>query len=226
MSAVQNIKSPQSRYHNSVMDLLEDQWWPTAVTSSRPFFLPPSSQWLLKQDASVITIVAGGDNATYHVHQSCLPFLMLLDLVQQTYLSLANESAEASHIITFYKGVMFLDSLRRDIMGGLQNREVDPLPLNRSLPESMRRWLCRFILCIPHDPENRRRNSIQLQKAYEEIDVFEFGRPFSHSPRPCYALTTHSNSRLLRLVADSRRAPSQLSGQSLQWNAWTGTLSP
>jgi hypothetical protein len=185
------------------MDLLEDQWWPNAVTLSRPFCLPLSSQWLLKQDASVITIVAGGDNTVYHVHQSWLPFLMLLDLVQQMYLSMANESAEAPQSTTFCKGVMFLDSLRQNVLGGLQNREVDSLPLNRSLPESMRRWLCRFILNIPHDPENRKRNFIPLQKAYEEIDVFEYGKSFSRSPRLFYSLTIDSNFRLLRLVADS-----------------------
>jgi hypothetical protein len=104
---------------------------------------------------------------------------MLLDLVQQTYLSMANESGETSQSITFYKGVMFLDSLRQDIVGGLQHGEVDPLPLNRSMPESMRRWICRFILRIPHDPENRKQNSIRLQKAYEDIDPFEYGKPLS-----------------------------------------------
>jgi hypothetical protein len=128
---------------------------------------------------------------------------MLLDLVQQMYLSIANESTEASEGITFYKGVMFLDSLRQDLMGGLQNRELDPLPLDRSLPESMRRWLCRFILRIPHDPENRKQNSILLQKAYEEIDVFEYGRPFKFIPETLLLTQTDSNSRLLRLVADS-----------------------
>lgn len=160
------------------MDLLEDQWWPSAVTLSRPFCLPLSSKWLLKQDTSVIAILAGGDNTAYHVHQCCLPFLMLLDLVQLMYLSMANESAEASQSITFYKAVMFLDSLRQDLKEGLRKRDVDSLPFNKTLPESMRRWLCRFILHIPHDPENRKRNSILLQKAYEEIDVFEYGGPF------------------------------------------------
>ena len=47
----------------------------------------------------------------YHVHQSCLPFLMLFDLVQQMYLLMANKSVEAPQSIAFYKGVMFLDSL-------------------------------------------------------------------------------------------------------------------
>jgi hypothetical protein len=190
MSAHQNIKYPPRRSSHPVMDLLEDQWWPKTVTLSHPLCLPLSSQWLIKQDANAIDIVAGGDNTVCHVHQSCLPFIMLLDLVQQTYLSMAIESAEASQRITFYKGVMFLDSLRQDIMGGLQHSEVDPAPLQRSLPESMRRWICRLVLSIPHDPENRKRHSMRLQKAYEEINVFEYGRSFQDLPRLC--LLTHN----------------------------------
>ena len=167
------------------MDLLEDLWWPKTIALSRPFFLPLSSQWVLKQASDCITIVVAGDDTAYHMHPSCLPFLMLLDLVQQTYLSMAN-SVEDPHSITFYKGVMFLDSLRQDVMAGLENR--DALPLNGCLPESMRRWLCRFILSIPHDPENRRQNALALQKAYEEIDVLKYGRPFSKFS----SFTTHS----------------------------------
>ena len=156
------------------MDLLEDRWWPTTITSSPPFSLPPSSQWLLKQENGFITFVAGRDNTAYHVNQACLPFFMLLDMVQHMYLLMAN-SAEPAQSVTFYKGVMFLNSLRLDVVAGRQHRE-DPPPLEKSLPESMRRWLCRFILGIPHDPENRKRNSKVLQKAYEEIDVFEYGK--------------------------------------------------
>jgi hypothetical protein len=203
MSANKIYIIPTKAISYSVMDLLEDQWWPNTVALSRPFCLPPSSQWLLKHEINAIAVVAGGDNTVYHVHQSCLPFFMLLDLVQQMYLLMANEPAETPQSITFYKGVMFLDSLRRDIMRGLQNRELDPFPLKGSLPESMRRWLCRFILSIPHDPENRKQNAIRLQKAYEEIDVFVYGRPLIHSTRVCYSLITDLNSRLLRLVADS-----------------------
>jgi hypothetical protein len=184
------------------MDLLEDHWWPNTITSSHPFSLPPSSKWLLNQEKSgFITFVAGGDHAVYHVHQGCLPFLMLLDMAQQMYLFMAN-STEHAQSITFYKGVMFLDSLRQDVMAHLQNREVDSPPLKEFLPESMRRWLCRLLLSIPHDPENRKRNAIVLQKAYEEIDVFEYGMPFQ---TPTFATLSQCIliSRLLRLVTDS-----------------------
>jgi hypothetical protein len=182
------------------MDLLEDRWWPKTVTLSRPFYLPLSSKWLLREDSSFITIVAGGDDTAYHVDQSCLPFLMLLDLVQQTYLSMAN-LLEGPQSITFYKGVIFLDSLRQDLMGGLPRRGMDAPPLKRSLPESMQRWICRLILVIPHDPENRKKNAFALQKAYEEIDVFKYGRPLNYSPSLCYSFTMHSTLRLLRLVS-------------------------
>jgi hypothetical protein len=119
------------------MDLLEDHWWPTTITSSCPFSLPPSSKWLLKQERGSIIFVAGSDHAVYHVHQACLPFLMLLHMVQQMYLVMAN-SAPPVQSITFYKGIMFLNSLRQDIVTGLHDREVDFSPLKKSLPESMR----------------------------------------------------------------------------------------
>jgi hypothetical protein len=184
------------------MDTLEDQWWPTTITSSHPFSLPPSSKWLLKQESGFITLVSGGNQAVYHVHQGCLPFLMLLDMVQHMYLSMAN-LADPSQSITFYKGVMFLDSLRQDIMAGLQHNGVDPPTLKKSLPESMQRWLCRLLLSLPHDPENRKRNATVLQNAYKEIDVCKYGMPFIQAPSFCWWFITHLTSRLLRLVTHS-----------------------
>lgn len=160
------------------MDILEDQWWPTTVTSSHPFSLPPSSNWLLKQESGFITLVSGGNQAVYHVHPGCLPFLMLLDMVQQMYLSMAN-LADPSQSITFYKGVMFLDSLRQDVMAGLRNNnDMDRTTLKMFLSEGMQRWLCRLLLSLPHDPQNRKRNATVLQNAYKEIDVFKYGMPF------------------------------------------------
>jgi hypothetical protein len=172
------------------MDLVEDNWWPISITSSPPFSLPPSSKWLLKQEGGFVTFVAGGDHAVYHVHQDCLPFLMLLDMAQQMYLSLAN-SADSSQSETFYKGVMFLDSLRQDVMADCRHTEGDSASLEKSLPEGMRRWLCRLLLGIPHDPENRKRNAIVLEKAYEEINVFGYGIPFYLSAPISYLLTIH-----------------------------------
>jgi hypothetical protein len=170
------------------MDSLEDNWWPTSITSSRPFSLPPSSKWLFKQEGNSITFIAGGNHAVYHMHQDCLPFLMLLDMVQQMYLVMAN-SADPSLSETFYKGVMFLNSLRQDVMAEHQHTEEDSAPLKKSLPESMHRWLCRLLFSIPHDPENRKQHAIVLQKAYEEINIFQYGMPFCLSPPICYLLT-------------------------------------
>jgi hypothetical protein len=70
------------------------------------------------------------------MHQDCLPFLMLLDMVQQMYLVMAN-SADPSLSETFYKGVMFLNSLRQDVMAEHQHTKGDSAPLKKSLPESM-----------------------------------------------------------------------------------------
>jgi hypothetical protein len=181
------------------MDLLEDQWWPTTIPFSRPFSLPPSSKWLLKQKNGFLTFVAGGNQAEYHVPQDWMAFLMLLDMAQQMYLLMAN-STESVQSITFYKGVMFHDSLRLDIMAGLQDRAEDQPPFPKSLPESMRRWLCRFLLNIPHDPENRNQNAIILQKAYNEIDVFQYGMSFI---KPELHVHMPLISRLLKLVTDS-----------------------
>ena len=182
------------------MDLLEDHWWPTAITSSPPFSLPSSSKWLLKQESGFITFVTGGDNAVYRVPLGWLAFLMLLDMAQQMYLLRAN-STDQTQSITFYKGVMFLDSLRQDVMAGIRNREADPPPFEKSLPDSMRRWLCRLILNIPHDPENRKKNAVVLQRAYEELDIFEYGTPFN--TEFCYWFTLILISRFLRLVTDT-----------------------
>jgi hypothetical protein len=182
------------------MDLLEDGWWPTVISSSRPFSLPPSSKWLLKHESGFVSIVAGGDHAVYRVHQEWLAFLMLLDMAQQMHLLMAN-SADPAHSITYYKGVMFLDSLRQDLTAGLRKREVDSFPFKKSLPESMRRWICRLLLCIPNDPENRKQNAKVLKKAYEEIDIFEYGIQLK---QPSSTLSIFIFiSRLLRLVTES-----------------------
>lgn len=117
----------------------------------------------------------------YSVHQDCLLFFMLLDITQQMYLSMAN-SVDPLQSETFYKGVIFLNSLRQDFTVGLLHRKVDTPPTAKSLPESMCRWLCRLFLNIPHDPENQRLNDVLLQKAYKEIVIFEYGMLFSLDP--------------------------------------------
>jgi hypothetical protein len=149
------------------MDALEDSWWPSSLTKTSPFTLPPSSQWLQRQDGNILTIRAGGDPKEYQTNPNWLPFLMLLDIVQITYLQLSNSSNGNQEI--FYKGVIFLDSLRRDFLAATQ--KVAP-----SFPESMRRWLCRLLHNIPHDPQNRKRHAEKLKKAYL-VDVFKYGLP-------------------------------------------------
>jgi hypothetical protein len=161
------------------MDALEDSWWPGSVTALRPFTLPLSSQWLQRESGNLLIIQAGGDRAEYHVHRDCLPFLMLLDMVQLTYLMMST-SSKASHQETFYKGVVFLDSLRREFLSVVPNVPQDQHSCRAFIPESMRRWLCRFIHGIPHDPENRRRHAPTLQKAYLEVDVLKYGAPVNH----------------------------------------------
>jgi hypothetical protein len=158
------------------MDELEDSWWPNSVPESRPFTLPPSSQWLQQQVGTSLIIRAGGDEIEYHTGADCLPFLMLLDMVQLTYLGMSN-SGKVIQQESFYKGVIFLDSLRGDFLA-----TVRKIPLNcdghRALfPDSMRRWLCRLLSAIPHDPQNRKQHAQILNKAYLEMDVFNHGVP-------------------------------------------------
>jgi hypothetical protein len=151
------------------MDALEDSWWPSSLTKTPPFTLPPSSQWLQRQDGNILTIQAGGDPEEYQTNPNWLPFLMLLDIVQITYLQLSN-SSNGDHQEIFFKGVIFLDNLRGDFLAATQ--KVPP-----SFPESMRRWLCRLLHSIPHDPLNRKRHAEKLKKAYLEVDVFKYGLP-------------------------------------------------
>jgi hypothetical protein len=157
------------------MDALEDSWWPNSVPASRSFALPPSSQWLQKQVGTSLIIQAGGDTMEYHTSADYLPFLMLLDMVQLTYLVMS-KSGNASHQESFYKGVIFLDSLRGDFLA----TTIRKIPLDCDshqalFPESMRRWLCRLLSGIPHDPQNRKRHAAILNKAYLEVDVFNHG---------------------------------------------------
>jgi hypothetical protein len=100
---------------------------------------------------------------------------MLLDIVQITYLQISN-SSNVSHPELFYKGVIFLDSLRGDFLA--TQKVPSPSESRKAMvPESMRRWLCRLLYQIPHDPLNRKRHAETLNKAYLEIDIFKYGVP-------------------------------------------------
>ena len=167
-------------YDNIPMDLLENSWWPASITTDHPLTLPLSSKWLLRQEDGMITFITGEGNKKYYMHPACLPHLMLLDVAQLTYLQLST-STDPRLCNIFYKGVMFLDSLKRNIMSNTQDKP-DPGSFPAAMPESMHRWLCRLLLGIPHDPENRKQYDVILKKAYEETDVFKYGR------LPYYAL--------------------------------------
>lgn len=162
------------------MDALEDSWWPSSLTGSRPFTLPPSSQWTLKENGGLVIIRAGGDVVEYCVHRDCLPFLMLLDMAQLTYLAMSR-LGNVDHQETFYKGVMFLDALRREFLSASLNTPADEETCGAFVPETMRRWLCRLLSGIPQDPENRRRHAPTLQRAYLEVDVLKYGAPLTDS---------------------------------------------
>ena len=169
------------------MDSLEDSWWPSLVPECRPFTLPPSSQWLQRQDGNVLTIQAMGDPLEHRTNPNCLPFLMLLDMVQMTYLRMSNSSNVDQKEI-FYKGVLFLDRLRGDFLAAIQKappsiQKAPPYFETETalLPESMQRWLCRLLYRIPHDPLNRKRQAETLKKAYLEVDIFKFGMPNNFS---------------------------------------------
>jgi len=179
--------------------------------ASCPFTLPPSSQWLQRQDGRTLIIQAGGDPLEYRIHPDCLPFLMLLDMAQLTYLSMSN-SGQTHHQETFYKGVIFLDNLRRNFLATIQNLPAGHETQRAPLPESMHRWLCRFLHAIPHDPKNRRQHAQLLNKVYLEIDLFKYGElshPLTHA--------AHSwKCRLLTLVAYSQRGARQLLVRSIR----------
>lgn len=159
------------------MDALEDSWWPNSITESRPFKIPPSSRWLQRQDGNILTIQAGGDPVEYQTSPDCLPYLMLLDIVQLTYLVNSN-FGNINHREIFYKGVIFHDNLRADFLASTQKATPESENYRASVPESMRRWICRFISGIPHDPLNRKHHAEILRKAYLEIDVFKYGSSF------------------------------------------------
>jgi hypothetical protein len=162
------------------MDVLEDSWWPSTITQSRPFTLPRSSLWVQRQDGHLLTIQVGGDPAEYQTTPDCLPFLMLLDMVQMTYLQMSNSSSIEQQEI-FYKGVVFLDGLRRDFLTIIQKASPYSETQRALVPESMKRWLCRLLQGIPHDPLNRKRHAKALNKAYSEIDVCKYGVPINIS---------------------------------------------
>lgn len=155
------------------MDSIEDSWWPSLVPSHRPFSLPTSSRWLQRQDGNVLIIQARGDPAEHRTNPDCLPFLMLLDMVQITYLQMSN-SSNMDQMEIFYKGVLFLDRLRGDFLAAIQKAPQTQAAL---VPESMQRWLCRLLYHIPHDPLNRKRHAETLDKAYLEVDIFKYGIP-------------------------------------------------
>jgi hypothetical protein len=158
------------------MDALEDSWWPNSVNSSHPFTLPLSSQWLQRQDGRFLIIRAGGDPVEYRTHINCMPFLMLLDMVQLTYLRMSN-SGDVNQQELFYKGVVFLDFLRGEFLSAIRNLPNPPdfKAQASSVPEGMQRWLCRLLHRIPHDPRNRKHHAQLLNKLYLEVDVFKYG---------------------------------------------------
>jgi hypothetical protein len=126
----------------------------------------------------VLTIQAGGNPVEYRTNPDCLPFLMLLDMVQLTYLQMAN-SSNINEKEIFYKGVLFLDRLRADFLrtvGQASSLSETETPI---VPESMQRWLCRLLHNIPHDPVNRKRHAETLNKAYLDVDVFKYGVPYN-----------------------------------------------
>lgn len=167
------------------MDALEDSWWPNSVTASFPFTLPMSSQWLQRQDDKFLIIRVGGDPVEYRTHPNYLPFLMLLDTAQLTYLRLSNLGSSSDLQEVFYKGVVFLDFLRGDFLSSI--RGVPNPPDGEAvkaqagpMPEGMHRWLCRLLHGIPHDPQNRKHHAQLLNKVYVEVDIFKHGMPTAH----------------------------------------------
>lgn len=104
---------------------------------------------------------------------------MLLDMVQLTYLLMSNTSSSTNQQELYYKGVVFLDFLRRDFLSSIQSLPNPPDCEAQvcSVPEGMHRWLCRLLHGIPHDPQNRKRHAQLLNKAYLEVDILNYGAP-------------------------------------------------
>jgi len=188
------------------MDALEDSWWPSSesITEISPFTLPPSSQWIQKQDDDVLIIRAGGDPVEYRTNPNCLPFLMLLDIVQITYLQASNSSS-VDHPETFYKAVVFLGRLRGDFLAATQKEAQNFESKRAPVPESMRRWLCRLLRGIPHDPHNRKLNAELLNKAYLEVDVLAYGLSSRFPKTRVFVNFITEDARLFGLVADQRK---------------------
>jgi len=153
------------------MDALEDSWWPHSVTSSRPFTLPPSSRWLQKQDGRFLIIQIAGDQVDYRTHPNYIPFLMLLDITQLTYLLISN-TGNANQQEFLYKGVVFLDFLRGEFLSAIlkSHNPHDCEAQASSVPE-------RMLHRIPHDPKSRKDHAQLLDKVYLEFDVFKYGAP-------------------------------------------------
>jgi hypothetical protein len=156
------------------IDAIEDSWWPSSVTSSRPFTLPTSSQWLHTQDGKFLIIQVGGDSFQYVTNPNFLPFSMLLDIVQMTYLHLSN-SSDVDEQEIFYKGVVFLDNLRQHFLDSIRKAHPYCETEKALVPESMQRWICRMLRSIPHDPLNRKLHVEILNRDYLEIDVLNYG---------------------------------------------------
>jgi hypothetical protein len=185
------------------MDALEDSWWPHSVTASWPFTLPPSSRWLQRQDASgrFLIIQTAGDQVEYCTHPNYIPFLMLLDITQLAYLLVSN-TGNANQQELFYKGVVFLDFLRREFLSAIRTSHN---PHNceaqaSSVPECMHRWLCRLLQRIPHDPKSRKHHAQLLDKVYSEVDVFKYGAPILYLYFYFYYITCSWGNRLFGLV--------------------------
>jgi hypothetical protein len=160
------------------MDALEDTWWPHSVTASRPFTLPPSSRWLQRQDDRFLIIQTAGEEVEYRTHPNYIPFLMLLDITQLTYLLVAN-TGNSDQQELFYKGVVFLDFVRGEFLSAIRKVQYphDYEAQASTVPECMHRWLCRLLHRIPHDPQNRKHHAKLLDKVYLELDVFKYGAP-------------------------------------------------
>jgi hypothetical protein len=155
------------------MDFIEDSWWPSAVPGG-PFQLPSRSHWLYKEEGDDVLVFPGGTKQGHRLPQSWTPFFFLLDIAQYAYLANSLTSRE-EHGVIFYKGVLFLDRLRAEL---LLDKPIEPpyCPLagKKNLPEAMRRWLFRLLLGLPHDPKNRRLKAELLETEYCK-NIFEIG---------------------------------------------------
>ena len=151
---------------------LESLWLYTSAQNASALI---PSQWLQRQDGNILTIQVRGEPVEHRSSPDCLPYLMLLDMVQMTYLQMSNsDKLKVEDQETFYKGVLFLDSLRGDFLAAIQKAPQSQAGL---VPASMQRWLCRLLHNIPHDPHHRKRHAETLNKAYLAVDVSKYGMP-------------------------------------------------